>query len=351
MSVSNESPKITDGGEHPDRLSYTQIYQAFEPLNTGKAPADLYDHLATRWSNAASFFAARILQSSSAAWQGNAADASRTAISNYANRAENLTDAIKALHSQTTSAIDGVNGTRNSLDPPIERVSSLNFWDGDFLWHHGNRSKQKIDEQRDNGRAAMKNHYVANFVSADKQIPVTPTPSQIADPLYTYTPTSGSIPGPGHGPSSGGGAGAGLTGGSGTGIGSGADSGPDTQSGASSDSSTSPSSYQPSSTPSSPSTLPSSYTGGLPSNISTTPSSFTGGTGTRHRFGRLRRWRARLTARRRARQERARRHRQNGPQRRGRSRRHPRGRIHHGHDRDGRRRGSEQGQSRERKGP
>ncbi len=264
MSVSNESPKITDGGEHPDRLSYTQIYQAFEPLNTGKAPADLYDHLATRWSNAASFFAARILQSSSAAWQGNAADASRTAISNYANRAENLTDAIKALHSQTTSAIDGVNGTRNSLDPPIERVSSLNFWDGDFLWHHGNRSKQKIDEQRDNGRAAMKNHYVANFVSADKQIPVTPTPSQIADPLYTYTPTSGSIPGPGHGPSSGGGAGAGLTGGSGTGIGSGADSGPDTQSGASSDSSTSPSSYQPSSTPSSPSTLPSSYTGGLP---------------------------------------------------------------------------------------
>src|SRR6266568_3904927 len=111
MPVSNEPPKIDNGGENPDNFSHWDIYNAFNPLAPSQKAGDsaeAYQKMATRWSNAASFFGARILQSSSAAWEGNAAEASRTAITNYVQRAEELTDAITALHQQTTTAIDGV---------------------------------------------------------------------------------------------------------------------------------------------------------------------------------------------------------------------------------------------------
>lgn len=279
MGVTNEPGQIAGGGENPDSFSHWEIYDKFNPLNTtnGHTAAQNYADIAKRWSAAADFFASRIRQSSTAAWQGNAADASRTAISNYAQRAEDLTDALKAMSTQVTAAVDGVNGTRNGVAVPMQHVSRWNFWDGDFLMHHGIRSKKAIDEARDEAREAMKKHYVTNFVAADKQIPVVPKPNEIGNPLYTYTPNSGSnTPNSGVNPSG--------TGYSGTGGDSGSNSG--NQASSSQSDSLSTASYTSSSMPSlsgyssSLGTTPAGYYSGI-SPTSTTPSDYSGtGSGT-----------------------------------------------------------------------
>ncbi|WP_067887128.1 WXG100 family type VII secretion target [Nocardia vaccinii] len=275
MAVTNEPAQIPGGGENPDSFSHWEIYNKFNPLNTsnGHTAAQHYNDIASKWSAAADFFASRIRQSSSAAWQGNAAEASRTAISNYAQRAEDLTEALKAMSAQVTAAVDGVNNTKNGVAVPIQHVSIWNVKDGDFLWHHGSRSKQKIDQARDDAREAMKNNYVKNFVDADKKIPVIPKPNEISNPLYSYTPTSSSAytPNSGTGPSQPGPSQSGTSGDSGN------------QSGTSSSQSDSMSTagYSSSSMPSmsgyssSMATTPAGYYSGT-SPISTTPSNYSG---------------------------------------------------------------------------
>jgi hypothetical protein len=193
MGVTHEPPSIIGGGENPDHWSHWDIYNSFNPLNTTAAHtcAQNYSNLATGWESAVTFFNARIKQSSDAAWQGKAADASRTAISNYTTRALDLCESLNAMSAQVSSAIDGVNNTKNGTDKPIEHVSFWNFKHGDFLGWHGDRSLQKINSERDKAREAMKNNYIANFVAADKQIPQVPKPNEITNPLYSYTATSG----------------------------------------------------------------------------------------------------------------------------------------------------------------
>lgn len=275
MAVTNEPGQIPGGGENADSFSHWEIYNKFNPLNTsnGHTAAQQYSDLASKWSAAADFFASRIRQSSSAAWQGNAAEASRTAISNYAQRAEDLTEALNALSAQVHAAVDGVNGTKNGVAVPIQHVSAWNIKDGDFLWHHGSRSKQKIDQARDEAREAMKNNYVKNFVDADKKIPVIPKPNAISNPLYSYTPTSSSAYTPisGNGPSTPGPSQSGTSGDSGSRSGtSSSQSDSMSTAGYSSSSMPSMSGYS-----SSMATTPASYYSGT-SPTSTTPSNYSG---------------------------------------------------------------------------
>ncbi|MQY19493.1 WXG100 family type VII secretion target [Nocardia macrotermitis] len=278
--VSYESAKIPGNGENADSYSHWDIYNKFNPLDTNKAHSALqdYDKLAQEWSAASAFFASRIQHSSSAAWQGKAADASRTAISNYTQRAEDLTDALKALSTQVTTAVDGVNNTKHGVAEPMQHVSRWNFWDGDFMWHHGSRSKQKIDQARDEAREAMKNNYVKNFVGADKSIPVIPKPNEISNPLYTYTPTSSTLytPNSGTNPSDSGANHSGTSG----------NNGSQSDTSSSQSNSTSTAGYASSSMPtmsgysSSTATTPSSFYSGT-SPTSTTPSNYSGlGSGT-----------------------------------------------------------------------
>ncbi|WP_040817931.1 WXG100 family type VII secretion target [Nocardia jiangxiensis] len=273
MAVTTEPGQIPGDGEHPDNFSHWDIYNKFNPLNTanGHTAAQQYNDLANKWSAAADFFASRIRQSSSAAWQGNAAEASRTAISNYAQRAEDLTEALKAMSAQVTAAVDGVNGTKNGVAVPMQHVSRWNFWDGDLFGHHGIRSKKAIDQARDDARLAMKNNYVKNFVDADKQIPVVPKPNEISNPLYSYTPSSSYTPNSGNGPSVPGGSTSGTSG----------DSGSQSGTSSSQSDSTSAAGYSSSSMPSmsgyssSTATSPTGYYSGT-SPTSTTPSNYSG---------------------------------------------------------------------------
>lgn len=277
--VAYEPSKIPDGGENPDSWTHWDIYRAFNPLDTANAQqaAQTYAKIAKDWTSAMSYFVGRVNQSSAAAWSGAAAEASRTAMTNYGKSAEETTAAINAMADNVTTAIAGITGTKSGVPEPVNSVSAWNPKGWDVGFWEGPKSKTKIDEAKDSARENMKKYYVDNFASADSKISTIPDPNPISNPLNTYTPSSSSVYKPGVSSSGSGGT---DTHNSGSSSGNAGYSGSGGQSGTSSDTSTSPSDYQSSSTPGSSSTVPSSYYSGLSSTTSTTPSSFTSGIGT-----------------------------------------------------------------------
>ncbi|MQY20443.1 hypothetical protein [Nocardia macrotermitis] len=278
--VAYEPSKIPDGGENPDSWTHWDIYRAFNPLNTVNAQqaATTYAKIAKDWSSAMSYFVGRINQSSTAAWSGAAAEASRTAMTNYGKSAEDTTDAINALADNVTTAIAGITGTKSGVPEPINSVSAWNPKGWDVGFWEGSKSRTKIDQERDTARENMRKYYKDNFTSADSKIATIPDPNPISSPLNTYTPSSSSTYKPGVASSGSGGS---DTHNSGSSSGNAGYSGSGGQSGTSSNTSasTSPASYQNSSTSGASNTTPSSLYGGQSSTTSTTPSSFTSGVG------------------------------------------------------------------------
>lgn len=204
MSIASEPPHIADK-ENPAAFEHWDLYHAFHPQDTTDAnnAADKYDHMARTWAADVATFAARIQRSSASAWDGPAAEASREAINNYAQRAEDLTPALMALAEQVTTAATGIVNTKKGVEP--EPQSTVGPWyahafntDGwDFI-HHGSRSVTKINEAKAKAQAAMQNNYLVDFVHADSRIPVLPEPVSPTSPLYSWQPgQSGVGPGPG----------------------------------------------------------------------------------------------------------------------------------------------------------
>ncbi|MBF6062803.1 hypothetical protein IU500_13520 [Nocardia terpenica] len=188
MTIPNEPPQIS-GGENPDHLEHWDIYHAFSPQDTTDAnnAVDKYSRMAATWSTDVAEFAARIRRSSAAAWDGAAAEASRQAIDNYAQRALDLAPALQSLAAQVSTAVTGIANTKSNVAEPNDTVGKNIFnpkgWDVGF-WH-GSRSRAAVDEARDQARAAMRDHYLVDFKSADTQIPVLPQPISPTNPLYT----------------------------------------------------------------------------------------------------------------------------------------------------------------------
>ncbi|MQY31687.1 hypothetical protein [Nocardia aurantia] len=203
MSIVNEPPHIADK-ENPSSFEHWDLYRAFHPQDTTDAhnAAEKYDHMARTWAADVATFAARIQRSSASAWEGPAAEASRAAINNYAQRAQDLTPALMALAEQVTTAATGIVNTKKGVEP--EPQSTVGPWyehafntDGwDFL-HHGSRSVTKINEAKAKAQAAMQNNYLVDFVHADSRIPVLPEPVSPTSPLYSWQPGQAGVE---HGP-------------------------------------------------------------------------------------------------------------------------------------------------------
>ena len=191
-----EDPRIANP-EHPESLEHWAIYRAFHPQDTTDAynAAGKYVQMAADWEANVKEFAARIHRSSASAWDGVAAEASRQAIDNYAQRALDFTPALKGLAAQVSSTVNGIGNTKTNVAEPKEAASPINPKGWDFGFWEGPRAKDKIDRARDDARDAMKKYYVADFTSADKQIPVLPRPVSPTDPLYTLDPNKGNTPG------------------------------------------------------------------------------------------------------------------------------------------------------------
>ncbi|RDI64438.1 hypothetical protein [Nocardia pseudobrasiliensis] len=183
MTISNEPSQIGQG-ENPDHLEHWAIYRAFNPQHTteGDNAAGKYARMAATWDSDVTEFAARIRRSSAAAWSGPAAESSREAINNYAQRALDLTPALQALSQTVSTAVTGINNTKSNVDEPNNTVG-WHFWNTDG-WGSGPRSRKSIDAARDRARAAMRNYYLADFKAADAEIPVLPQPVSPTNPLY-----------------------------------------------------------------------------------------------------------------------------------------------------------------------
>ncbi|MFI6956051.1 hypothetical protein ACIBJI_21555 [Nocardia sp. NPDC050408] len=281
MTDSNEPSKIAGGGEHVDSWNHWEIYNAFTPLNTTEAHdgSGEYAQIATSWASAAELFANRINHSSSAAWDGNAANSSREAISKYAKAALDLTTPLQNLADRVSAAAKGVNDTQNAVDKPPDGGSWYNPKSWNLGIYHGPNSAAVRNDCESSAREAMRSHYVNTFVSADKQIPVLPVPNSPTDPLYKPPETKND----GYTPGTSGNGGGNPT--SGTGNQGKGDQNENSQPATdpTTNSSQDPSSTTPTSTDSSQ--TPSSTSGTQPSSVtpttstSTTPSSYPGGTG------------------------------------------------------------------------
>ncbi len=186
MTDSNEPSKIPSGGENVDSWNHWKIYNAFTPLNTTEAHngSGEYAQIATRWASAAELFANRINHSSSAAWDGIAANSSRDAISKYAKAALDLTTPLQNLADRVSAAAKGVNDTQNAVDKPPDGGAWYNPKSWNLGIYHGPNSAAVRNDCESAAREAMRNHYVNTFVSADKQIPMLPVPNSPTDPLY-----------------------------------------------------------------------------------------------------------------------------------------------------------------------
>ncbi|MEU4598230.1 hypothetical protein [Nocardia sp. NPDC023988] len=187
-----EEPKIATR-ENPGNFEHSDIFQAFSPLDptTAQQSAQEYTMLAHGWNNAVEYFAARIKHSSQAAWEGAAAEASRTAISNYTTRALELSPALNALATEVTRAANGVVMTKQQVHEPKNRRDD-DEWLGRFAdWvTDGPRSKESRDAATAEAREAMRLNYVDRFTESDGKIPVFPAAVNPASPLYSFDPAS-----------------------------------------------------------------------------------------------------------------------------------------------------------------
>ncbi|TLG12206.1 hypothetical protein FEK35_11930 [Nocardia cyriacigeorgica] len=189
--IQNELPRIKDG-ENPDHLEHAQINAAFTPLNTTEAfaAANKFTEIENKWTDGVRVFAARIQRSSSAAWDGPAAEAARSALSNYTTRAQDLSPVLQALGSRVYGAVDSINSTKRELPEVVEKGKT---WTPANLPGPAAIARAVRDDAEATAREVMGTHYVKPFVKADSEIPVLPKPDDPTQPLVppVKPPTEG----------------------------------------------------------------------------------------------------------------------------------------------------------------
>ncbi|MBF6161398.1 hypothetical protein [Nocardia cyriacigeorgica] len=189
--IPTEKPRIKDG-ENPDHLDHSQINDSFTPLNTTEAfsAANKFTEIENKWTDGVRAFAARIQRSSSAAWEGPAAESARAALSNYTTRAQDLSPVMQALANRVYGAVDSINTTKRELPEVVEKRPAWNPTSWPYV---GSHSASKRDDAEATAREVMGTHYVKPFVKADSEIPVLPKPDDPTQPLVppVKPPTEG----------------------------------------------------------------------------------------------------------------------------------------------------------------
>uniref|UniRef100_UPI001C2215C7 hypothetical protein n=1 Tax=Nocardia alni TaxID=2815723 RepID=UPI001C2215C7 len=221
-----EPPSITDP-ENPQSWANGELKNAFDPLkttNTNQASND-YMTMVNVWNEGVETFLRSIHRSISEAWEGTSADAAKTAISNYANQAQQLTDPLKQLADAMGECASSVNTTRGSIPDAVIVTGSA--WLNPI---HRHTLIQRRGEHEQEAREVFQNHYVTRLGQIDSKVPVLPSVNDPAHPLDISKPTPGtSLSGNDGGTNGGGGGtsggGGGVDGGSGSGSGAGGDSG------------------------------------------------------------------------------------------------------------------------------
>ncbi|WP_280506981.1 hypothetical protein [Nocardia flavorosea] len=194
MTIRNEDPRIGDP-EEPSGFSHTEINNAFRPLVPGEhgmMASDQYGEIARLWEQGVQVFAARIRRSSSAAWDGPAAEQSRQAIGDYATRAEDLVPALNALATQVYNAVVAIMRTQTELPEVPEERSLLNS--GGWSWLPGVDYTSRGDAE-EQARQVMSDEFVKPFTQVDGLIPAFGPPVNPTAPVHTDLPAGQPAPG------------------------------------------------------------------------------------------------------------------------------------------------------------
>lgn len=178
-----EDPQIVTR-ELTKEFKLDQILNAFDPLqptDNATAAAAQYSQIAQKWREGVTTFAARMNRASAAAWEGPAAEKSRTAITNYTQRATDLTPELDALANRVAETAQAITLTKQNLPENVESFSwtSPSTW---FGWKDDDR-----EEAEEKAREVMDTNYLNPFVATDQAVPRLSTPVSPTNPLYGDT--------------------------------------------------------------------------------------------------------------------------------------------------------------------
>ncbi|MEU1983628.1 WXG100 family type VII secretion target [Nocardia sp. NPDC019395] len=183
----NEPPRITDGGERSKHFKHVEISESFTPLGSGEAfsIAGRYSDLSANWEAGVEVFSASIGKSIAGAWEGEAAEAARDAITRYTRAAQDLTTPLTELGNRVWDSAQAIIDTKSRLPEPVEEKA---WWHKDSWPWVGTNRDGVIEDRQEQAQAVMNDNYVQPFLGIDGLIPAFPEPIDPTQPLDVPVP-------------------------------------------------------------------------------------------------------------------------------------------------------------------
>ncbi|ATL65162.1 WXG100-like domain-containing protein [Nocardia terpenica] len=177
-----EGTQIPNGGERAQTWLNGQLKDAFDPLNVDNARAvrDQYVSVINLWQQGVGTFARSIHRSISEAWEGVSAEAAKTAITNYANAAQDLTTPLQQLANNVNDCAEAVVKTKAAI-PDTVHIDATS-WLNPF---HRHTLEQRQGEHRQQAWEAFTRLYVDPLAGIDAKIPILPAASNPTHPEST----------------------------------------------------------------------------------------------------------------------------------------------------------------------
>ncbi|MFD3462950.1 hypothetical protein ACFWVM_24825 [Nocardia fluminea] len=173
-----ENPKIPPRTERPQALSHAEIIDSFAPVGVDPSfgAVAVFWQAKTDWEVGLATFRQRMHAAISEAWEGNAAEASKNAISAYTTKAEELTPTFETVARLISSSALSSSDTKSSIPA---RKDDPDIWDINDRWINNDEFEDGRNDDEEEARAIMKAKYVEAFGIVDAGLPVLDHPTSL----------------------------------------------------------------------------------------------------------------------------------------------------------------------------
>ncbi|MFD4456999.1 hypothetical protein [Nocardia sp. NPDC058480] len=173
-----ENPKIPPRTERPQELSHAKIIDSFDPVGVDPSfgAVAVFWQAKTDWEVGLATFRQRMHAAIAEAWEGNAAEASKNAISSYTTKAEELTPTFETVARLISSSALSSSDTKSSLPA---RKEDPDIWDINDRWINNDEFEDGRNDDEEDARAIMKAKYVEAFGVVDAGLPVLDHPTSL----------------------------------------------------------------------------------------------------------------------------------------------------------------------------
>ncbi|MFB7877549.1 hypothetical protein ACFC06_20060 [Nocardia sp. NPDC056064] len=175
-----EGAKIPPHTERPKALKHNEIVDRFTPVNGDPAfdAVAVYWQAKTDWTIGLETFRQRMNTAIAQAWEGNAAEASKTAINTYTTKADALTGTFETVARLISDSVMAASNTKTSLPP---RKDDPDIWDINDRWINNDEFERGRDDDEEQAQAIMAAAYVAPFETIDNGLPILDHPTSLVD--------------------------------------------------------------------------------------------------------------------------------------------------------------------------